>query len=33
MNWLKGWTADDELRPAGLLGPVRFVQVGEHVDK
>lgn len=33
MNWLKGWTADDEPRPAGLLGPVRFVRVDEHVDK
>ena len=22
MNWMKGWTADDEPRPAGLLGPV-----------
>ncbi len=25
MNWMKGWTADDEPRPAGLLGPVRLV--------
>lgn len=33
MNWLKGWTADDEPRPAGLLGPVRFVRVGEPVAK
>lgn len=24
MNWMKGWTADDEPRPAGLLGPVRL---------
>jgi len=24
-SWLKGWTATDEPRPAGLLGPVRFV--------
>lgn len=22
MNWMKGWTADDSPRPAGLLGPV-----------
>ena len=25
MNWMKGWTADDEPRPAGLLGPVRIL--------
>ena len=25
MNWMKGWTADDEPRPAGLLGPVWLV--------
>ena len=25
MNWMKGWTAEDEPRPAGLLGPVRLV--------
>ncbi len=25
MNWMKGWTADDEPRPAGLLGPVRLI--------
>ena len=24
-SWLKGWTADDTPRPAGLLGPVRIV--------
>ena len=24
-SWLKGWTADDALRPAGLLGPVRLL--------
>ena len=24
-SWLKGWTADDEPRPAGLLGPVRIL--------
>ena len=26
MNWMKGWTADDEPRPAGLLGPVRILR-------
>ena len=26
MNWMKGWTADDEPRPAGLLGPVSVVR-------
>lgn len=26
MNWMKGWTADDEPRPAGLLGPVRLIE-------
>ena len=25
MNWMRGWTADDTPRPAGLLGPVRLV--------
>ncbi len=25
VNWMKGWTADDEPRPAGLLGPVRLL--------
>jgi hypothetical protein len=25
VSWMLGWTADDEPRPAGLLGPVRLV--------
>ena len=25
VNWMEGWTANDEPRPAGLLGPVRLV--------
>ena len=29
MNWMKGWTADDEPRPAGLLGPVRILSSGK----
>ena len=28
-NWMKGWTADDEPRPAGLLGPVRILMPGQ----
>ena len=31
-NWLKGWTADDEPRPAGLLGPVRIL-MSEQKEK
>ena len=26
VNWMEGWTANDEPRPAGLLGPVRILR-------
>ena len=29
MNWMKGWTAEDKPRPAGLLGPVRLLGNGK----
>ncbi len=29
VNWMEGWTADDQPRPAGLLGPVRIVSSGK----
>ena len=32
-NWLDGWHADDELLPAGLLGPVRLLNDRVGVGK
>ena len=32
MNWMKGWTADDEPRPAGLLGPVRILSESRRIQ-
>ena len=28
-SWLKGWTPEDALRPAGLLGPVSILSAGD----
>ena len=32
-NWLDGWHADDELLPAGLLGPVRLLSVDHSKNR